>query len=80
MKNILKFLGSVGKGGLTALGGALGIGGIAVGGGDLLSQCITELTKQPDSAIAAVGIVLALLGLGRKTGYIAGSEKKEPTP
>lgn len=76
MKNILKVLGSLGKGGLTVVGTVLGVGGVAAGGGDMLAQCISELTKQPDGAIAAVGIVLALLGIGRKAGYIAGEEKK----
>ena len=77
MKNVLKFLGKLGKGGATIAGAVLGVGGIAAGGGDMLANCIGELLKQPDSAITTAGIVLFLLGFGRKAGYITAKEESK---
>ena len=75
MGNILKFVGKFGKGFATIAGGVLGVGGIALGGGDELSKCFTALSHQPAEGAAMIGVLMAVFGIGRKAGWIAGGGK-----
>jgi hypothetical protein len=73
VRNILKFLGRVGKGGATIAGAVLGLGGAAAAAGnDQLAGCISLLLKQPEGMLTVGGALLLLFGLGRKAGWIAG--------
>jgi len=64
-------LGTLGKGFATLSGAILGVGGLFFGGGDKLAECVKYLSQQPASGAAALGILLALFGVGRKAGWIA---------
>lgn len=67
MKGILKFLGKLGKGGATIAGAVLGVGGVSLGGTDVL-DCFTKITAAPADTLTAVGLALLLFGIGRKAG------------
>lgn len=67
MKGVLKFLGKLGKGGATIAGAVLGVGGVSLGGTDVL-DCFTKITSAPADTLTAVGLALLLFGIGRKAG------------
>lgn len=81
MKNILKVLGRVGKGAVSLIGAALGLGGVGAAvasGNEQIAACVTTVLSQPEGVVTMVGVVLLLFGVGRKAGFIAG--KEPPTP
>lgn len=71
MKNVLKFLGKLGKGGATIAGAVLGVGGVTLGGSDVL-DCFSKVTSAPADTVTAIGLALLLFGVGRKAGAVAG--------
>lgn len=71
MKKLLLFLGKLGKGGATIVGTALGVGGVTLGGSDVL-ECVTTVLSSPPETLTAVGLALVLFGIGRKAGNTAG--------
>ena len=71
MNKVLGLLGKLGKGAATIAGGVLGIGGVTLGGTDILG-CIEKLTKSTPDALTAVGLALLIFGVGRKAGFVAG--------
>lgn len=75
MKNILKVLGRLGKGGATIAGAVLGLGGAAFGGGDDLGKCIEVAVKQPAATATFLGASLLLFGIGRKAGWTGAGSK-----
>lgn len=75
MGNVLKVLGKLGKGAATIAGGVLGIGGVSLGGTDVLG-CIEQITKSAPDALTAVGLALLIFGVGRKAGFVAANGTK----
>lgn len=75
MKGILRTLGKLGKGGATIAGAALGLGGVAFGGGDDLGRCIEVVLTQPAGTATFLGVALALFGVGRKAGWVGAASK-----
>lgn len=77
MKKLLAAIGKLGKGAATIVGAVLGVGGItlgaATGGNDQLAACVSELMKQPDTALTTIGVAVFLFGVGRKAGWIGRS-------
>lgn len=71
MKGLLRLLGKVGKGGATIVGAVLGVGGVSLGGTDVL-DCFTKITSAPADTLTAVGLALLLFGIGRKAGVAIG--------
>lgn len=74
MKGILRFLGKLGKGGATIAGAVLGVGGVSLGGTDVL-DCFNKITSAPAETLTALGLALLLFGVGRKAGATAASDK-----
>ena len=74
MKGLLKVLGKLGKGGATIAGTVLGVGGVSLGGTDVL-DCFTKITQSAPDTLTAVGLALLLFGVGRKAGFVTGKEK-----
>lgn len=74
MKNVLRFLGKLGKGGATIAGAALGVGGVAVGGSDVL-ECFTKVASAPAETVTTIGLALLIFGIGRKAGNVAGKSE-----
>lgn len=77
MKNILRVLGKIGKGGASIIGAVLGVGGIGAAvasGNEQVASCVTTMLSQPEGAVTMIGVVLLLFGVGRKAGWIAGKE------
>lgn len=70
MKGVLRFLGKLGKGGATIAGAVLGVGGVSLGGTDVL-DCFQKITTAPADTLTAVGLALLLFGIGRKAGVTA---------
>lgn len=73
MKGVLRFIGKLGKGGATIAGAVLGVGGVTLGGSDIL-DCFSKITSAPADTLTAIGLALLLFGVGRKAGAIAGKE------
>lgn len=71
MRKVLGILGKIGKGAATILGGTLGVGGIALGGGDRVAGCLKDLASSPDTATLITGLVVLLFGIARKAGWVA---------
>lgn len=67
MKGLLRTLGKLGKGGATIAGAVLGVGGVSLGGTDVL-DCFTKITSAPADTLTALGLALVLFGIGRKAG------------
>jgi hypothetical protein len=77
VRNILKALGKIGKGGASIVGAVLGVGGIgaAVAGGDeQIAACISTVLSQPAGTVTLVGVALLVFGIGRKAGFVVGKE------
>lgn len=74
MKGVLKFLGKLGKGGATIAGAVLGVGGVTLGGTDVL-DCFAKITSAPADTLTAIGLALLLFGVGRKAGNVAGKSE-----
>jgi hypothetical protein len=77
VRKILGTLGKLGKGAATIAGGVLGIGGVSLGGTDILG-CVDKLTKSAPDVLTAAGLALLIFGLGRKAGFVAGNDTKQP--
>lgn len=73
MKNILNVLGKLGKGAATIAGAVLGVGGVTLGGTDVL-DCFTKITQSAPETLTTVGLALLIFGVGRKAGFVAGKE------
>lgn len=73
MKGVLRFLGKLGKGGATIAGAVLGVGGVSLGGSDILS-CFQKITSAPAETLTAFGLALLLFGIGRKAGDAAAKD------
>ena len=75
MKNILRVLGKLGKGGATIAGAVLGVGGVTLGGTDVLG-CVEQITKSTPDVLTAAGLALLIFGVGRKAGAVASAATK----
>lgn len=73
MKNILRALGKLGKGAATIAGAVLGVGGVTLGGSDIL-DCFTKITQSAPDTLTALGLALLIFGVGRKAGFVTGKE------
>ncbi len=74
LHRVLRFIGSLGKGGASIFGAVLAALGVSLGGGNELKDAVNTIMNNLPALISAVGVVLAAFGVGRKAGYVAGKD------